>query len=145
LFPGISVTVRGQQKPKDLSVKVELSDVRIRKQKFKDKLLSKIQFNPPWWALLNSSEASLNSLCLLSSINVTSTLTVRLCESHLFREEVLTRMEFTVDMAQGMLGLGTEVKGTLFLDILFSPANSMIQITLSFRTPWQTFGLVSAW
>ncbi|KAJ7259076.1 hypothetical protein C8J57DRAFT_1720660 [Mycena rebaudengoi] len=103
----ISVTVRGQQKPKDLSVKVELSDVRIGEQKFEDKSLSKIQFNPP------------------CSISHKSTLTVRLCKSHLFREEVLWNSPW------------------IWLKECWD-SGQKLTITLSFRTPWQTFGFVSA-
>ncbi|KAJ7080671.1 hypothetical protein C8R44DRAFT_69182 [Mycena epipterygia] len=92
----ISTTVGGTQKAKDLSVKVDLGGVRIEKRQFKNALSSEIRFSPP------------------CSIDGDSTLSVQLCKSSFIRDTVvLTRMNFTVQMAQKILGDLTEVNDHL--------------------------------
>ncbi|KAJ7746034.1 hypothetical protein B0H16DRAFT_1462620 [Mycena metata] len=101
----ISTTIRSKQKLKDLSVKVESGGVRIEKQKFKEKLVSKIEFKPP------------------RSIGNESTLRVKLCQSQLFREVVLSEMEFTVQSAQAILGHQIEVIGKQRIFLRVFPLN----------------------
>lgn len=113
-FPGIYTTVRTKRKTKDFTVKVDLDGARIAKRQLKDGLSSEIQFDPPWYVF--SSLRDVNTDWLRSSIGGASILSVQLCQSHFIRETaVLAGMEFTVRIAEEILGDLKEVNGKAFV------------------------------